>query len=180
MLEPSEPVKRLPDLADSVFWHYKAVSLQCQHGGPGSTIDFGRMSAFVTRLTLGVRMHPSAAFISMPNANGIITGGATARGFNDGTTRGYPLLLTLSTKQVSDIVEFDEEILRPKGGRLRPDDQMPTSEDSSDRLEAIRHVCAVYYLEGYLDLKVVDPIKDNFPSCTMPLSSSHHAQSGVC
>ena len=143
MLEPSEPVRCLPDLghlADSVYWGYKAASLECRHGGPGSTIDFWRMSAFISRLTLGIKMHPTAAFLSMPNANGIITGGATARGFNDGTERRYPLLLTLSTKQVSDIVEFDEEILRPKGGQLRPDGQMPASE------EAIRHVSIYLYI----------------------------------
>ena len=46
-----------------------------------------------------------------------------------------------STKQVSDVVEFGEEILSPKGGRLRSDNQMSTSEDPNDRLKNIRHVC---------------------------------------
>ena len=85
-------------------------------------------------------MHPTAAFLWTSNANGII-----ARGFSDGTARHYPLLRTLSTKQVSDIVGRDEELLRPKGGRLRPDDQMPISEDSSNRLEAIRRVRDMLY-----------------------------------
>ena len=31
-------------------------------------------------------------------------------------------------------------------------------------------MCATHYLEGYSDDMVVDPIKDRFPSCTMPLS----------
>ena len=115
-------------------------------------------------------MRPTAASLSMPNPQGTITGGATARGFNDGTERGYPLLLTLSTRQVSDVVKLDEEILRPKEGRLRNDGQMPASEDPNERLEAIRQVCATCHLEGYPDTKVIDPIKDNFPSCTMPLS----------
>ena len=34
-----------------------------RHGGPGSTIDFWLMPSF-TRLTLGVKMHPTAAFLS--------------------------------------------------------------------------------------------------------------------
>ena len=53
----------------------------------------------------------------MPNRQGIITGGASTGGFNDGSVRGYPLWLALSTRQVSDVVHLDEDILRPKGGR---------------------------------------------------------------
>ena len=68
---------------------------------------------------------------------------------NDGSERGYPLLLTLSTKQVSDVVHSDDEILEQKGGKLPPDERMPNNEALSDRLESIRHVCAAYYLEGY-------------------------------
>ena len=115
-------------------------------------------------------MHPTAACRCRVR-NGIITGGATARGFNDGTKRGYPLLLTLSTRQVSDIVRRSQ-ILIPKGGRLRPDGHMPASEDSNERREAIRHVCTTYYLEEYPDFKAVDPLKDHFPSCTMPFAST--------
>ena len=33
-----------------------------------------------------------------------------------------------------------------------------------------REVCAKYYLEGYPEKPVVDPIKDIFPSCSMPRS----------
>ena len=136
MQEPTEPVRCLPDVANFVYWKRKASSLECRHGGPGSTIDFWLTSSFITRLTLGVKMHPTAAFLSMPYANGIVIGGAIARGFNDGTERGYPLLLTLSTRQVSDIVKLDEEILRPKVGRLHSDGPVPAYEDSSEGLEA--------------------------------------------
>ena len=48
----------------------------------------------------------------MPNKKGIITAGATTRGFNDGSDRGYPLWLVLSTGQVSDVVRFDEDMLQ--------------------------------------------------------------------
>ena len=85
---------------------------------------------------------------------GVVTGGITTRGFNDGSEQGYPVLLTLSTQQVSDIVYFDEEILKPKGSKLPADCEMPCHEESSDRLEAIRQVCANYYLEDYSDEKV--------------------------
>ena len=60
-------------------------------------------------------MHPTAAFLPMPNASGIVTGGTTTRGFNDGLVRGYPLMLTLSTRHVTDNVCSDEEILKTKG-----------------------------------------------------------------
>ena len=49
-------------------------------------------------------MHSTAAFLSMPNEDGIIMGGKTARGFNENTMRGYPLWLPLTTLQVTDIV----------------------------------------------------------------------------
>ena len=62
--------------------------------------------------------------------------------------------------------------LRAKVKRLRNDGPIPTSEDPSDKLETIRQLCATYYLEGYLDVNEVDPIKDNFPLCTMPLAST--------
>ena len=38
------------------------------------------------------------------------------------------------------------------------------------RRKAVRQVCALQYLEGYPDTKVMDPVKGNFPACTMPLS----------
>ena len=33
-------------------------------------------------------------------------------------------------------------------------------------------MCALRYLDGYPDTKVIDPIKENYPACTMPLSST--------
>ena len=33
-------------------------------------------------------------------------------------------------------------------------------------------MCALRYLDGYPDTKVIDPIKENFPACTVPLSST--------
>ena len=38
--------------------------------------------------------------------------------------------------------------------------------------EATRKICALKYLAGYPDAKVIDPIKDNYPACTMPLAST--------
>ena len=55
-------------------------------------------------------MRPTAAFLSMPNDRGVITGGTTSRGFHDYSERGYPLLLDLSTQQVSDVVRYDEGV----------------------------------------------------------------------
>ena len=81
----------------------------------------------------------------MPNESGIIAGEISTRGFNDGLERGYPLLLTLSTRQVSDVVCSDEEIRKPKGGKLLSDEQTPTDEADSDRLESIRHVCRLLF-----------------------------------
>ena len=62
-------------------------------------------------------MHSTAAFLSMPNADGVVLGGTTDRGFNDNSARGYPAWLTLTTRQVTDVVMYDEDILSIKGGR---------------------------------------------------------------
>ena len=32
--------------------------------------------------------------------------------------------------------------------------------------------CALRYLDGHPDSKVIDPIKENYPACTMPLSAT--------
>ena len=127
-------------------------------------------SSYIDRLILGVKMHSTAAFLSMPNRQGVITGGTTTRGFHDGWEKGYPLWLVLSTKQVSDVVRFDEEILRPKGGGHVKDDSAPVSRGPEEQRETMRQICAIRYLDGYSDTKVIDPIKENFLSCTMPLS----------
>ena len=49
-------------------------------------------------------------------------GGNSDKGFNDNTTRGSPLRLTLTTRQVTDVVMYDGEILSVKGGRMVEDD----------------------------------------------------------
>ena len=127
------------------------------------------LSAYTDRRTSGVKMHSTAAFLSMPNEDGIIMGGKTFRGFNGNTMRGYPLWLPLTTSQVSDVVMLDEDILRSKGGRHVPDNSQEIL-DPEEKREAVRKSCALRYLDGYPDTKVIDPIKENFPACTMPLS----------
>ena len=102
-------------------------------------MNFCAQSSYVDRLTLGVKMHSTAAFLSMPNRNGVITGGKSTRGFNDRTIRGYPLWLPLSTRQVSDVVQLDEDILRPKGGR-HVKDECDEIQDLEKKREAVRQV----------------------------------------
>ena len=85
-------------------------------------MNFWAQSSFIDRLILGVKMRSTAAFLSMPNKDGFITGGKSTRGFNDNTLRGYSLWLPLSTGQASDVVQLDEDILRPKGGGHEQDD----------------------------------------------------------
>ena len=58
----------------------------------------------------------------MPNEDGVVLGGKSIRGFNENTMRGYPLWLPLTTRQVTDVVMYDEEILRVEVGRQIPDD----------------------------------------------------------
>ena len=93
MLEPTDPVVCLPDQDDPSYWFKRRGADECQHGGPGSTMNFWAQSSCIDRLTLGVKIHSTAAFLSMPNRSGAITGGATTRGFNDGTVR--PLRVAL-------------------------------------------------------------------------------------
>ena len=103
MLEPTDPVVCLPDQDDPHYWFKRRGTDECKYGGPGSTMNFWAQSSYIDRLTLRVKMHSTAAFLSMPNRNGVITGGKSIRGFSDNTVRGYPLWLPLSTRQVSDV-----------------------------------------------------------------------------
>ena len=66
---------------------------------------------------------------------------------------------------------LDEDILRAKGGRRVPENSQEILDPEENR-EAIRKACALRYLDGYPDTKVIDPTKENFPACTMPLSST--------
>ena len=40
------------------------------------------------------------------------------------------------------------------------------------RSERIRQICASKYLCGYSESKVIDPIQENYPACTMPLAAT--------
>ena len=51
------------------------------------------------------------------------------------------------------------------------DDHRPPVDEETKR-EETRKVCVLRYLEGYPDTKVIDPIRDNFPACTMPLAAT--------
>ena len=168
--DPTDPVLCVPEQGHDHYWRLLNSSAESHLGGPGSTMNFWLTSAGEERLTLGVKMHSAAAFLSMPNPDGVVRGGNSTRGFNDQTTSGYPLRLTLTTRQVTDVVMYDEEILSVKGGRMVPDDHRPPVDEDTKR-EETRKTCALRYLEGYPDTKVIDPIKDNIPACTMPLSA---------
>ena len=98
----------------------------------------------------------------MPNSEGIVRGGNSDRGFNDNTTRGYPLRLTITTRQVTDVVMYDEDILAVKGGRMVKDDH-GLSLDEETRREETGKTCALRHLEGYPDTKVIDPDQGQFP-----------------
>ena len=47
--------------------------------------------------------------------------------------------------------------------------------DDETRSERTRQICASKYLHGYSDTRVVDPLKENYPACTMPLSATSPA-----
>ena len=137
MLEPTDPVVCLPDQDDPYYWSKRRSADECKHGGPGSTMSFWEQSAYIDRLTLGVKTRSTAAFLSMPNKSGVVTGGKSIRGLNDKTVRGYSLWLPLSTRQASDVAQLDEDILRPKGGR-HVKDESDEIEDLEKRREAVR------------------------------------------
>ena len=86
------------------------------------------------------------------------------------SARGYPAWMTITTRQVTDVVMNDQDILAVKGGR-----QVSASEpylDDVARQERIRQVCASKYLCGYSESKVIDPIQLHYPACTMPLAAT--------
>ena len=144
--DPTDPVLCVPEQGHDHYWRLLTSSQESALGGPGSTMNFWQLSAGSERLTLGVKMHSAAAFLSMPNSDGVVLGGNSVRGFNDNTTRGYPLRLTLTTRQVTDVVMYDEEILSVKGGRKVKDDHRPPA-DEEEKREETRKTCALRYLE---------------------------------
>ena len=155
--DPTDPVLCVPEQDHEEYWSILTCAYECRFGGPGSTV--------------GVKMHSTAAFLSMPNDEGVILGGKTNGGFNENSMRGYLLRLALTTRQVIDVVMYAEEILRVKGGRQVADDVDEILDEEVKR-EETRKICALRYLDGYPDTKVIDPIKENYPACTMPLSST--------
>ena len=78
--------------------------------------------------------------------------------------------MTITTRQVTDVVMNDQNILAVKGGR-----QVSAAEpylSDVDRQERIRQVCASKYLGGYSEAKVLDPVQLLYPACTMPLAAT--------
>ena len=168
--DPTEPVLCVPGPDNQLYWQIKIQSRESMYGEPGSTRNYWQLSMYSERLTLGMKMHSTAAFLSMPNADGIVLGGTTDRGFNDNSARGCPAWLTLTTRQVTDVVMNDQEILSVKRGRQVSEPE-PYLDDVT-RSERICQICASKYLYGYPDFKVIDPIKENYPACTMPLAAT--------
>ena len=114
-------------------------------------------------------MHSTAAFLSMPNEDGVVLGGTTDRGFNDNSTRGYPTWLTLTTRQVTDVVMYDEEILSIKRGRQVSEPE-PYLELLRPEVRELARFVHQSISMGIRTPEVVDPIKENYPACTMPLA----------
>ena len=137
--DPTDPVLCVPEQDHDHYWRLLSSSDESALGGPGSTMNFWQLSAHSERLTLGVKMHSAAAFLSMPNSDGVVLGGNSDEGFNGNTVRGYPLRLTLTTMK-----------------RFRG--------DSPDMCSKVP--------DGVPDAKVIDPIKENYPACTMLLSAT--------
>ena len=173
LADPTEPVLCVSSQYSDQFWRMKSQYHESMYGEPGSTMNYWQLSVHSERLTLGMKMHSTAAFLSMSNEDGVVLGGNTDRGFNDNSARGYPTWLSLTTRQVTDVVMYDEEILSVKGGRQVPEPE-PHLDDET-RSERTRQLCALKYLHGYPDYRVVDPIKENYPACTMPLAATSPA-----
>ena len=78
--------------------------------------------------------------------------------------------MSITTRQVTDVVMNDQDILAVKGGRqvTGPEPYL----DDTERMERIRQLCASKYLLGYPESKVIDPIQVNYPACTMPLAAT--------
>ena len=68
--DPTNPVLCVPEQYHDHYWRLLRSSLESHLGGPGSTMNFWDTSAGVT---LGARMHSAAAFLSMPNSDGVVS-----------------------------------------------------------------------------------------------------------
>ena len=81
--DPTDPVLCVPEQYHDHYWRLLNSKVESVLGGPGSTMNFWQLSAGSERLTLGVKMHSAAAFLSMPNSDGVVLGGNSDRGFKD-------------------------------------------------------------------------------------------------
>ena len=70
--DPTDPVLCVPEQDHDHYWRLLNSGLESALGGPGSTMNFWQLSAGSERLTLGVKMHSAAAFLSMPISDGAI------------------------------------------------------------------------------------------------------------
>ena len=73
--DPTDPVMCVPEQDHDHYWSISRDTCECRFGRPGSTVNFWKLSAHSERLTLGVQMHSTAAFLSMPNEDGVILRG---------------------------------------------------------------------------------------------------------
>ena len=64
--DPTDPVLCVPEQDHDEHWNILRGAYESRFGGPGSTVNFWQLSAHSERLTLGIKMHSTAAFLSMP------------------------------------------------------------------------------------------------------------------
>ena len=152
--DPTHPVVCVPGPENHLYWAIKAQCTESRYGEPGSIRNFWQLSMHSQRLTLGMKMHSTAAFPSMPNEEGLVLGGTAGQGFNDNSARGYPAWMSVTTRQVTDVVMNDQDILAVKGGRqvAGPEPYL----DDVARQERIRQICVSKYLYGYSETKVIE------------------------
>ena len=147
--DPLFPVWRLENVRPSNRDFGREQKPECTYGDLGSTVNFWKVSERTDCVTIRFKMPTAAASTSMPNRDGVIVGGRqSARGYSDGTDRGYPIELGLSTAQVSLAVRRDDTWL----STFRP---ASSSQDHPRRTEGVleheaeeeaRDLCAQYYL----------------------------------
>ena len=128
--DPTDPVRCVPGPDNELYWDIKRSYRESMYGERGSTLNFWQLSMHSERLTLGMKMHSTAAFLSVPNKDGVVLGGYSSREFNDNTARGHLAWLTLTTRQVTDVVMYDEDFLSVKGGRQVSDAEQPMDEET--------------------------------------------------
>ena len=63
--DPTDPVLCVPEQDHDEYWNIMRGAYESRFGEPGSTVNFWQLSAHSERLTLGVKMHSTAAFLSI-------------------------------------------------------------------------------------------------------------------